>query len=181
MADYYEQSVVNPSEIPVGLVTGKEIAVLEACGFKVEKYGKDENATYYVFAEESTNPEPDLSEIGLTEEETAHYAGSEPWITVLQDILRKSNESGGKPIGYFTVETGCTASKMLPDGYGGHAMFVTADNVEYFGTGMWLADQTEKFETNGKRTCPGCASENGYKETICHECGEPFSGTKKEE
>jgi hypothetical protein len=57
------------------------------------------------------------------------------WEYLLQDIVRRSST-----LRYVTVVTAFTCSKMRVDGFGGAALFITADDVKGHSTDEFLAD-----------------------------------------
>ncbi len=58
-----------------------------------------------------------------------------PWEVILQDIVRRSAK-----LRYITVTTAFTCSKMRDDGFGGMALFITADAIKACSTTEFLSD-----------------------------------------
>ncbi|MDE8346621.1 MAG: hypothetical protein POH28_10685 [Acidocella sp.] len=57
------------------------------------------------------------------------------WEMILQDIVRRSAK-----LRYITVTTAFTCSKMRADGFGGMALFITADAIKGCSTTEFLSD-----------------------------------------
>ncbi|EKM99092.1 MULTISPECIES: hypothetical protein [unclassified Acidocella] len=57
------------------------------------------------------------------------------WEVILQDIVRRSVK-----LRYITVTTAFTCSKMRADGFGGMALFITADAIKACSTTEFLSD-----------------------------------------
>jgi hypothetical protein len=57
------------------------------------------------------------------------------WEVILQDIVRRSTR-----LRYITVTTAFTCSKMRADGFGGMALFITADAIKGCSTTEFLSD-----------------------------------------
>jgi hypothetical protein len=57
------------------------------------------------------------------------------WEVILQDIVRRSTK-----LRYITVTTAYTCSKMRADGFGGMALFITADAIKACSTTEFLSD-----------------------------------------
>jgi hypothetical protein len=57
------------------------------------------------------------------------------WEVILQDIVRRSTK-----LRYITVTTAFTCSKMRADGFGGMALFITADAIKGCSTTEFLSD-----------------------------------------
>ncbi|OYV48243.1 MAG: hypothetical protein B7Z77_10870 [Acidocella sp. 20-58-15] len=57
------------------------------------------------------------------------------WEVILQDIVRRSAK-----FRYITVTTAFTCSKMRADGFGGMALFITADAIKACSTTEFLSD-----------------------------------------
>ena len=48
---------------------------------------------------------------------------------------------------WISKESAYTCSKMRPDGFGGGAIFITADDIQYSFTGQWLEERISETET----------------------------------
>ena len=57
------------------------------------------------------------------------------WEVILQDIVRRSTK-----LRYITVTTAFTCSKMRADGFGGMALFITANAIKACSTTEFLSD-----------------------------------------
>jgi hypothetical protein len=83
------------------------------------------------------------------------------WEYLLQDIVRRS-----PTLRYITAVTAFTCSKMRADGFGGAALFITADAVKGHSTDEFLADCLSEIaddptDTSRSNSRPGSASEAG--------------------
>ena len=136
MADYYSQAVFQPS-IPKHLITDEDRRFIEAFSITFETDGED---MFYLYADEwccngYLDPEePGGEEIELTEDDLLNR---------FQEIIRRSN--GELP--WISKESAYTCSKMRPDGYGGGAIFITVDDIQYCFTGQWLEQRISEAET----------------------------------
>ena len=136
MADYYSQAVFQPS-ISKHLITDEDRRFIEAFSITFETDGEDK---FYLYADEwccngYLDPEePGGEEIELTEDDLLNR---------FQEIIRRSN--GELP--WISKESAYTCSKMRPDGYGGGAIFITADDIQYCFTGQWLEQRISEVET----------------------------------
>jgi len=72
--------------------------------------------------------DPDEEDVGLDLTEAS-------WEHMLQDIVRRS-----PTLRYITVTAAFTCSKMRADGFGGMALFITADAVKGCSTTEFLSD-----------------------------------------
>lgn len=136
MADYMNQSVFQPS-IPKHLITDEDRRFIEAFSITFETDGEDK---FYLYADEwccngYLDPEePGGEEIELTEDDLLNR---------FQEIIRRSN--GELP--WISKESAYTCSRMRPDGFGGGAVFITADDIQYCFTGQWLEQRISEAET----------------------------------
>ena len=89
--------------------------------------GSDSQARGYV-AEKLTNATSDDDTIELD-------MSGISWEVILQDIVRRSAK-----LRYITVTTAFTCSKMRADGFGGMALFITADAIKGCSTTEFLSD-----------------------------------------
>jgi len=136
MADYYSQAIFQPS-IPKHLLTDEDRRFIEAFSITLEPDSEDK---FYLYADEwccngyLDSQEPDGEEIELTEDDL---------LNLFQEIIRRSN--GELP--WISKESAYTCSKMRPDGFGGGAIFITADDIQYSFTGQWLEERISETET----------------------------------
>lgn len=142
MADYISQGAFQPS-IPKHLITEEDMKILDAFGLTITPDGEDK---LYLFADDWCThgvlaAEDPKGDIELEEEDL---------YSCLQGIIRRSN--GELP--WISKETAYTCTRNLPDGFGGSAVFVTADDVQYFGTGSWLEQRIHEAENRDNVTKP---------------------------
>jgi|GEM_PF-1156423 len=143
MADYMNQSVFQPS-IPKHLINDEDRRIIEAFSITLEPDGEDK---FYLYADEwccngYLNPEePGSEDVELTEDNL---------FCMFQEIIRRSN--GELP--WIYKESAYTCSKMRPDGFGGGAVFINADDIQYSFTGQWLQERISEVESGdtGPRT-----------------------------
>lgn len=145
MPDYFTQTVVQPA-IPVADMTPLEQLLLTHV-FQAKPQGE----SLYLFADEepsatlwldrgsveaalARSEAPPwnwangairhlLSELPADDAEI-EFVISNGWQYILNDIVRRS-----PTLRYVTVISSFTCSRMLPDGFGGEAVLITADNV----------------------------------------------------
>ncbi|MRR55687.1 MAG: hypothetical protein EG822_14485 [Deltaproteobacteria bacterium] len=134
MAEYSSQSVFQPS-IPKHLLTEGDLDFLSAFRIDSEPDGDDK---LYLFAEDWCTTANIEDEAG-TERKLDEY----DLFFRFQEIIRRSN--GALP--WISKETTYTCSKMLRDGFGGSAVFITADAVQFIGTSSWLEQRISEAET----------------------------------
>lgn len=136
MADYMNQSVFQPS-IPKHLINDEDRRIIEAFSITFETDGEDK---FYLYADEwccngfLDSEEPDGEEIELSEDDL---------FSRFQEIIRRSN--GELP--WISKESAYTCSRMRPDGFGGGAVFITVDDIQYCFTGQWLEQRISEAET----------------------------------
>ncbi len=171
MADYFEQTVVQQT-IPNADMTPLERLLLsrifacapdgDGCYFFAEQSPSTmifvaraeleaaialspdvESAAHLYVTERLAAFEPDVAEIDLDLTGTS-------WEFFLQDIVKRS-----KTLTYLSVVAAFTCSKMRPDGFGGMAVFITADTIQ----GKSTNDLLEEFlaEHQAKRDGPAAA------------------------
>ena len=92
-----------------------------------------ESVASAVVAEQLKKAEADEGDIELDLSLTS-------WEYLLQDIVRRS-----PTLRYVTVVTAFTCSKMRVDGFGGAALFITADAIKGHSTDEFLADCLSEF------------------------------------
>ena len=134
MADYDSQATYQPS-IPKHLLSQEDMEFIGAFGVSCESDGEDK---LYFFEENycttAYRKDSEGNEVGLVEEDL---------LARFQEIIRRSN--GELP--WISRETAYTCSGMSPDGFGGSAVFITADDIQYFGTSSWLSQRISKAKT----------------------------------
>jgi len=145
MSNNYAQSTFAP-QIPKHLISNEDRLVLEAFNVTLEPVGEDR---LYLYAGEScTSALLDLADGGIKEmdEDDLH--------ALLQKIIRRSNGE----ITWISQETAFTNDKMRADEFGGAAVFITADDVQWTGTSSWLQQRIAEVETGDSG--PGAEDDN---------------------
>lgn len=138
MADYSKQSVFQPL-IPKRLLTAEDWRVIEAFGItiatsptdmdRVYLYSDNWNSVGYLDSDDGKGETLELAEDDL--------------FACLQAIIRRSNGE----LTWISQECSYTASEMVPDGFGGSALFITAIDVQYISTSQWLEERIGEAET----------------------------------
>lgn len=157
MTDYLSQSVFQPS-IPKQLITDEDRRFFEAFSISMDPDGDDK---VYLYAEDWCTAgvlagEEPKDDIDLCEDDL---------FARFQEIIRRSN--GELP--WILKESSYSCSRMRPDGFGGSAVFITADDVQFCSTSSWLEQRIHETETGdiGPETdspiekavkCVGCGS-----------------------
>lgn len=127
MANNYSQTTIAPY-IPTELITERLEELCGALGVNYE--GRTET---YFYAEDG---------IGYGELEDGTEVGEDDLVAEFQTIIK--NSLGKLP--WVSFETAYTCDKMRSGEFGGSAMLITADDVEYVGTNSWLSDKINKIE-----------------------------------
>lgn len=139
MADFYSAGTISPM-IPVKLISEQDSALFDALNINSEPAGEDEhgNKLVYLFNE-------DYCSTGYieVEGEDDKEVSEDDLYEALQNIIKRSEGL----LTYITHEQGHTCSKMRPDSHGGSAVFVTADDIRYFGTQSWLQQRINEVTT----------------------------------
>ncbi len=162
MADYFSQTVIQP-DIPVAAMTTLERRILSEV-FEYEYMGDD----VYFFA--STGPNDFLflsvdeakalvgeckgvpsctaelieKELGEREAGTTELEidmSMFGYEAILQDIVRRS-----ETLDHFQVMMAWTCSKMRPDGFGGMAIFITANEIDTMSTTGFLEEALGRLQ-----------------------------------
>lgn len=138
MADYFKQSVFQPL-IPKRLLAAEDWRVIEAFGItiatsptdmdRVYLYSDNWNSVGYLDSDDGKGETLELAEDDL--------------FACLQAIIRRSNGE----LTWISQECSYTASEMVPDGFGGSALFITAIDVQYISTSQWLEERIGETET----------------------------------
>lgn len=134
MADYISQGVFRPS-IPKHLISMEDRQIIEAFGISVEPDCDDK---LVLFADNWCNrgaivAEDSKDDIKLTEDDL--YAR-------FQEIIRRSNGE----LSWISRETAYTCTENRSDGFGGSAVFITADTVQFIATDAWLEQRKHETE-----------------------------------
>lgn len=130
MADNYNQMIIAQS-IPRDLINVEDEEFLQLFGIEIYKNPNG----YYLYAEDYSS---------FAEDETGKEFDEEDLINFLQRLIIKSDGE----LRYIAMEGALTCSKMRPGKFGGYAIFVTEDNVEYVSTGQWISDRIYKLDHN---------------------------------
>lgn len=162
MADYFSQTVIQP-DVPVAAMTALERRILSEI-FEHEDMGDEvyffasagpndflflsidearallaESRGVRSCAAEMVEKELGESEAGASEFELDMsmfgYEG------ILQDIVRRSDT-----LDHFQVMMAWTCSKMRPDGFGGMAVFITADDIDTMSTTAFLEEALDRLQ-----------------------------------
>lgn len=149
----YARAVVQPL-IPAHLFTKFHIAILDAFEIFLEKRTDSNVERYYLYAPDAphftafdhTFTEDELADcdpaiIGFFENNKELY--EDDLIVLFQVIIKNSN--GELP--WVSIETSYLCSEMSPDGFGGSALFITADDMQFISTSQWLEKRIEVIET----------------------------------
>ena len=136
MADYYTQTVFQPY-IPKHLITDEDKRFIEAFGITIDSafedkyylYGENGCATGYLESDDSVGKEIELSEEDL--------------FARFQKIISLSCGE----LTWISQESAYTCSAMRSDGFGGSAVFITADDIQYHSTSQWLSERIGEVET----------------------------------
>ena len=128
MANNYSATTVTPY-IPRELITEKMWALLDAVGGMETDGQKD----VYFYSEDG---------IGYGELD-GEEVSEEDIVGEFQTIIKNSN---GK-LPWVAFETSYTCDKMRQGEFGGSAIFITADDVQYVGTNTWLTERISEVET----------------------------------
>lgn len=134
MADYSSQSVFQPT-ILKHLLTDDDLDFLSAFRIDTEPDGDDK---LYLFADDWCTNAVIENEGG-----TERKLDEDDLFSRFQEIIRRSN--GALP--WISKETSYTCSKMRKDGFGGSAVFITADDVQFTGTSGWLEQRINEAES----------------------------------
>jgi hypothetical protein len=142
MADNYSQSVLQP-HIPRHLINDESRRIIEAFSITIEPCGED---MLYLYTE-------DWSTTGYVKNDAGEEIelDEDDLYNCFQEIIRRSN--GG--LSWISRETAYTCSKMHPAGFGGSAIFITADNVQYVSTSDWLQQKIGKYEASDAEPVAG--------------------------
>jgi hypothetical protein len=158
MADYFSPTVIQPT-IPIADITPLERLLLSHI-FNAERDGE----RFYFYADEGpadmiwldrppleaalaqSMAATDSTAVTLVTAQLARVPADNveieldfsdrSWEAILQDIIRRS-----RTLRYVTAVSAFTCSKMRPDGFGGMAVLITADNV----MGKSTSDIVEDF------------------------------------
>ena len=179
MADYLSQGAFQPS-LPRHLLADEDRRLIEAFGISIEPDGEDK---LVLFADDwctsgviaADDPKDDLE---LAEDDL---------YSCLQGIIRRANGE----LTWISRETAYTCTRNRPDGFGGSAVFITANEVQIIGTSSWLEQRIHEAETGTNNPvtdgscCPDCTVPLELSRTdtlfgidreiyLCPECDESY-------
>ncbi|MGB6176119.1 MAG: hypothetical protein WBF43_07250 [Methylocella sp.] len=171
MADYFEQTAVQQT------IPGEDMTALERLLLSRIFQSEPDGEGWCFFAEESpstiivvsraeldaalaSSPDVDgaaptyiaeqLVNIDAENDEIDLDLGGTSWEFFLQDIVKRS-----KTLGYITVVSAFTCSKMRPDGFGGMAVLIAPNAIVGTSTNDLLEDfLSEAGLEGGKATTP---------------------------
>jgi len=112
----------------------------------IEKFGVTaeddfhDKAKLYLYVDDYFHHWTDIGPGGEKIERTAE----DDLFVRFQEIIHRSN--GELP--WVSIESAFTCNRMRPDGFGGSAVFITADDIQDFGTSSWLAQRIGEAETD---------------------------------
>jgi hypothetical protein len=164
MADYFSQTVIRP-DIPRSAMTALEYKVLSQI-FDHEDVGDDvyfcaghgpNDLLFLELAEvKALLTEDEGIASGLSDLVRQEIAKCNPddveleldlsmigFEAIFQDIVQRS------ALDYVEVEAAWTCSKMRPDGFGGAATLITADDIEAVSTAGWLEQAIARLSGDG--------------------------------
>lgn len=133
MANNYAQGTFEP-EIPFNLFTESDLNLLDALSVSVDK-GPDGLAYLY--------NENYCTSGYLEVDEVEKEVGEDDLYAMLQEVIKRSNGE----VQYITHEQAYTCDKMRKGEFGGSAVFITADDIQYHGTSSWLQRRIAEVET----------------------------------
>jgi hypothetical protein len=137
MADYFRHSIFQPF-IPKHLLSAEDREFFELFGITVEELRPGNIETYYLYADEWCTEaviiNADGSERKLSEDDLFQR---------FQEIIRRSNGE----LSWISQENSYTCNRMRPGGFGGSAIFITENDVQYVSTSEWLTQRVEEAKT----------------------------------
>lgn len=136
MANNYASGTFAPF-IPANLITDEFKLLAKAVGVSIEPTNDDDNEVY-LFNE-------DYCTSGYIEkgDGTEKEVSDEDLYAAIQDIIRRSE---GR-LAWVLHEQAYTCDKMRKGEFGGSAVFITADDIQYHGTSSWLERRIHEAET----------------------------------
>ena len=134
MADCISQGVFRPP-LPKHLIFDEDRQIIEAFGISIEP---DCDGKLVLFADNWCNrgaivAEDSKDDIKLTEDDL--YARC-------QEIIRRSNGE----LSWISRETAYTCTENRSDGFGGSAVFITSETVQFIATDAWLEQRKHETE-----------------------------------
>ena len=136
MANNYASGTFEPF-IPKHLFTEADLNLLDSLGITANSV-HDADDVLYLFNE-------DYCTTGYLETETGEKEVTEDDLyALLQEVIRRSNGS----LKWISHEQAYTCDKMRRGEFGGSAVFITADDIQYHGTSSWLERRIAEAESS---------------------------------
>lgn len=146
MADMYTTVTFNVY-IPEACITPDELEVLSE--FNYAHYLDPERGYYFYSDDPLTScaiPKALAAKVYLAVPPD-EYEGVDVEEEHLHEMLRRILARGGAGCPkYICIEAALTCSKMLMGEFGGFAVFITAEKVEYLSTSLWLTAKVGEIE-----------------------------------
>jgi len=139
MADYISQGVFQPP-IPKHLISDEDRRIIEAFGISIESDG----GKLLLFADDWCN----RGVIGAGGFKDGIVLDEDALYSRLQSIIRRSNGE----LTWLSKETAYVSTGNMPYGFGGSAVFITADDVQVVATDSWL--EQRKHEMQNRNVSP---------------------------
>ncbi len=161
MADYYSPTVI-PEVIPSADMTALECLLLshvfdaepdregiyfhswqgplDVIRLRRSELAKAVAASRSAKSQVLANIEERLAHASAADGEIELDLSGVSWEFILQDIVRRSSS-----LRYITVTTAFTCSRMRRDGFGGQALFITAEAIKGCSTAEFLSDCLAEF------------------------------------
>ena len=140
MANSYAQGTFEPY-IPASLFTDADLEIFDALGISHEPVGK--NGDIYLYHENYCTSGWMEAEDGTDKE-----IGEDDLYGIFQEVIKKS---AGKIL-WISHEQAYTCDKMRSSEFGGSAVFITADDIQYCSTSNWLSNKIGEIEIS--QSCP---------------------------
>jgi hypothetical protein len=134
MADYISQGVFQPT-FPKHLISNEDRRIIEAFGISIEPDG---DGKLLLFVNDWCN----RGVIGTDDSKDGIELDEDDLYSRLQMIIRRSNGE----LTWISRETAYTCTGNKPDGFGGSAVFITADDVQVLATDSWLEQRKHEVE-----------------------------------
>jgi len=134
MTDYISRGVFQPP-VPKHLITEDDRRIIEAFGIRIEPDGDNK---LLLFAEDWCN----RGVMGAGDSKNGIELDEDALYSCLQTIIRRSNGE----LTWISRETAYTCTENMPDGFGGSAVFITADDVQVLATDSWLEQRKQEVE-----------------------------------
>ncbi len=134
MAINHAQGTFEP-QIPFNLFTKNDLDLLKALSVSMDNYG-DDGLAYLYNEDYCTTGYIDID--GVQKEVT-----EDNLYKMLQEVIKRSNGD----LKYITHEQAYTCDSMRRGEFGGSAVIITSDDIQYDGTSSWLERRITEVET----------------------------------